>query len=143
MLGRTRALVLQACKTIALKRLQNRIDVGKPRHDLLYASASFPRLDFRQAKLPLARGYPWLKMLSCTTPCSVMSCMRRNDGQQEPGQLADCQRPPPRGTHRAPRSLSRLVCDLWPGHGLTPRRYACGVAALARCPGTARRVRLP
>jgi hypothetical protein len=28
MLGRTRALVLQACKTIALKRLQNRIDVG-------------------------------------------------------------------------------------------------------------------
>ena len=45
----------------------------KPRHDLLYASASFPRLDFRQAKLPLARGSPWLKMLSCTTPCSSLT----------------------------------------------------------------------
>src|SRR4051794_36037829 len=42
-------------------------------HDLLYASASFPRLDFRQAKLPLARGSPWRKMLSCTTACSVLT----------------------------------------------------------------------
>src|SRR5437588_4452786 len=45
----------------------------KPRHDLLDARASFPRRDFRQAKLPLARGSPGRKMLSCPTPCSSLT----------------------------------------------------------------------
>jgi len=44
----------------------------KPRHDLLYASASFPRLDFSQSKLPLLRGHQWLTMLPYTTACSVL-----------------------------------------------------------------------
>jgi DNA invertase Pin-like site-specific DNA recombinase len=68
----------------------------KPRHDLLYASASFPRLDFSQSKLPLLRGHQWLTMLPYTTSCSVLSYMRGSDGQQRTGPLADCQCPPTR-----------------------------------------------
>jgi SRSO17 transposase len=44
----------------------------KPRHDLLYASASFPRLDFSQSKRPLLRGHQWLPMLPYTTSGSVL-----------------------------------------------------------------------
>ena len=46
--------------------------MAKPRHDLLYASASFPRLDFSQSKLPRLRGHQWLTMLPYTTSCSVL-----------------------------------------------------------------------
>ena len=45
---------------------------SKPRHDLLYASASFRRLDFRRSKPALSPGHPCLKMLSCTISCSVL-----------------------------------------------------------------------
>src|SRR6266540_5353101 len=48
------------------------VQYHKPRHDLLYASASFRRLDCSQSKPALSTGHQWLKMLSCTTPCSVL-----------------------------------------------------------------------
>jgi hypothetical protein len=46
--------------------------MAKPRHDLLYASASFHRLDCRPSKPALSTGHQWLKMLSCPTPWSVL-----------------------------------------------------------------------
>ncbi len=57
----------------------------KPRHNLLYASASFRRLDLSPSKLPLSQGDQWLNMLSCTTTCSVLAYRR-------PLTLVDCSR---------------------------------------------------
>ena len=47
MLGRTRALVLQAGKTIALKRLQNRIDVGTRQREAVRDTLCVPPFDPR------------------------------------------------------------------------------------------------
>ena len=55
-----------------------------------------PPTGFSPLKLPLSRGHQRLSMLPYTTLCRVPSYMRRSDGQQSTGQLADCQCPPTR-----------------------------------------------
>ena len=66
-----RPRIARECLAPLRHRLPRSLE-GKPRHDLLYASASFRRLDCSQSKPALSTGHQWLKMLSCTTPCSVL-----------------------------------------------------------------------
>jgi putative transposase len=76
-----------------MQRFKSAGHAHKPRHNLLYASASFPRLDVSQSTPPLSRGQPWLTMLPYTTSCSVLSDLRGSDGQPSTGPLADRQGP--------------------------------------------------
>src|SRR6266852_2513831 len=75
---------------------------SKPRHDLLYASASLSRLGIARANPRLAAPVFYPTIGPCTTLCSVLCLRRGSHAEQSTGGLAHRERPPAQHPGPAP-----------------------------------------